>query len=313
MNTYRKFVPLAALRWRSCLRAADASRSHQRRVRIRKLQMRQRHQSGCAVRSQAAARVDNLGPSAFASLGAGIRRRHRQPAVVELPAGTSFAVRLDQDLGSKISQSGDSFTATVADDVIVNGQTVIPRGARADGTVINAKALGQDQGRSCSCCSPGTCAYQLGQLSGGHQFHFACGKGQGQAHRGVGWRRRWLWRACGRVGRRRKGRSDWRTGRRRRRNGRRRFHGQQADLSACRNAAHFPTGKFSSHHGAEVESVQSENEWPRSWGEDSILRPGWQQTTPGQLHDRRLRCMVGVRLRCCGSLYPSPCLFGNAS
>ncbi len=68
------------------------------------------------------------------------------PAVVDLPAGTAIRVRLDQDLGSKISQAGDSFTATVADPVVVNGQTVIPRDARADGTVIDAKPLGRFKG-----------------------------------------------------------------------------------------------------------------------------------------------------------------------
>ena len=68
------------------------------------------------------------------------------PAVVDLPAGTRLHVRLDQDLGSKISQPGESFSATVADDVLVNGQTVIPRGARAEGTVIDAKPLGHFKG-----------------------------------------------------------------------------------------------------------------------------------------------------------------------
>lgn len=68
------------------------------------------------------------------------------PAVVDLPSGTRLRVRLDQDLGSKISQAGDSFRATVADDVVVNGQTVIPRGARAEGTVIDAKPLGRFKG-----------------------------------------------------------------------------------------------------------------------------------------------------------------------
>lgn len=68
------------------------------------------------------------------------------PAVIELPAGTEIRVHLDQDLGSKISQPGDSFGATVADNVDVNGKTVIPRGARAEGTVVDAKALGKFKG-----------------------------------------------------------------------------------------------------------------------------------------------------------------------
>ena len=65
------------------------------------------------------------------------------PAVVVLPAGTHIRVRLDQDLGSKINNPGDSFSATVADEVVVNGTAVIPRGARADGTVVDAKPLGR--------------------------------------------------------------------------------------------------------------------------------------------------------------------------
>ncbi len=67
-------------------------------------------------------------------------------AAIELPAGTNIRVRLDQDLGSKISQPGDSFTATVADDVVVDGRTAIARGSRADGTVIDARPLGKFKG-----------------------------------------------------------------------------------------------------------------------------------------------------------------------
>jgi hypothetical protein len=68
------------------------------------------------------------------------------PAVVELPEGTSIRVRLDTDLGSKISQPGDTFTATVADDVLKGGDVVIAKGARAEGTVVDAKPLGKFKG-----------------------------------------------------------------------------------------------------------------------------------------------------------------------
>ena len=69
-----------------------------------------------------------------------------QPAAVDLPEGTQLTVRLDQDLGSKISRPGDSFSASIADAVVVNGQTVIAKGSRADGTVIDAKPLGRFKG-----------------------------------------------------------------------------------------------------------------------------------------------------------------------
>lgn len=68
------------------------------------------------------------------------------PAVVELPAGAHIRVRLDQDLSSNGSRPGDSFSATVADDVTANGTTIIPQGARADGTVVDAKGLGKFKG-----------------------------------------------------------------------------------------------------------------------------------------------------------------------
>ena len=68
------------------------------------------------------------------------------PEVVSLPSGTQLRIRLDRDLGSKISQPGDAFSASVADDVVVHGQTIIPRGARADGTVVDAKPLGRFKG-----------------------------------------------------------------------------------------------------------------------------------------------------------------------
>ena len=51
------------------------------------------------------------------------------PAAITLPAGTEVRVRLDEDLSSKDSQPGQTFKATVADDVVVHGETVIPKEA----------------------------------------------------------------------------------------------------------------------------------------------------------------------------------------
>lgn len=68
------------------------------------------------------------------------------PAAVDIPAGTRVRVRIDQDLGSRISQAGETFSATVAAPVVIDGQTVIPRDARAEGTVIDARPLGHFKG-----------------------------------------------------------------------------------------------------------------------------------------------------------------------
>ena len=66
--------------------------------------------------------------------------------MVVIPPGTRLRVRLDQDLGSKISMPGDTFGATLIDPVVVDNTVVLPQGARAEGTVIEARPLGRFKG-----------------------------------------------------------------------------------------------------------------------------------------------------------------------
>jgi hypothetical protein len=68
------------------------------------------------------------------------------PAPVTVPAGTVLTVRMGEAVGSKISQPGQTFSATLADPVQVDGKTVIPAGAAAAGTVVAAKPLGRFKG-----------------------------------------------------------------------------------------------------------------------------------------------------------------------
>jgi hypothetical protein len=67
-----------------------------------------------------------------------------RPFVV--PIGTVITVRLGQSVGSKISEPGQNFSATVASPVEVEGKTAIPSGASASGTVVDAKPLGRFKG-----------------------------------------------------------------------------------------------------------------------------------------------------------------------
>ena len=57
-----------------------------------------------------------------------------------------MTVRLGQTVGSKISSPGQTFTATTASPVVIDGKTVIPAGATASGTVVDAKPLGRFKG-----------------------------------------------------------------------------------------------------------------------------------------------------------------------
>jgi hypothetical protein len=70
--------------------------------------------------------------------------RERRPLVV--PARTTITVSLGSAIGSKLSQSGETFTGTVARDVLAGNAVAIPRGATVSGTITDAKPLGRFAG-----------------------------------------------------------------------------------------------------------------------------------------------------------------------
>lgn len=72
------------------------------------------------------------------------RERKREPIVVA--AGTAINVRLGSALGSKLSQAGQSFSGSVAKDILVGSAVAIPQGATVTGTVTDAKPLGKFAG-----------------------------------------------------------------------------------------------------------------------------------------------------------------------
>jgi hypothetical protein len=68
----------------------------------------------------------------------------KEPLVV--PSGASIAVSLGSALGSKLSQTGQTFTGSVAKDVKVGETVAIRKGDTVNGTVTDAKALGKFAG-----------------------------------------------------------------------------------------------------------------------------------------------------------------------
>ena len=65
---------------------------------------------------------------------------------VTIPAGTIITVRLGNAVGSKLSNSGDQFNASVATPVEVDGKVVVPSGADASGKVVQAVPRGRFKG-----------------------------------------------------------------------------------------------------------------------------------------------------------------------
>ena len=74
------------------------------------------------------------------------KREEPKPEPIIVPAGTTLTVRLNQAVGSKISQPGQSFSGTVVDPVVIGGKTAIPADATVSGTVVDAKPLGRFAG-----------------------------------------------------------------------------------------------------------------------------------------------------------------------
>lgn len=70
--------------------------------------------------------------------------REREPLVV--PSGKKITVQLGSAIGSKLSRPGETFTGTLAKDVMTGDVVAIPRGAQVNGTVVDAKPLGRFKG-----------------------------------------------------------------------------------------------------------------------------------------------------------------------
>ena len=62
---------------------------------------------------------------------------------MSVPAGTSFAVRLDQELTTRTATASETFTATLAEPLLAaDGTTLIPAGATVRGRVTEARKSG---------------------------------------------------------------------------------------------------------------------------------------------------------------------------
>jgi len=103
---------------------------------------------GCSKKTDQTTDTSAANPPAAAPAPMMKAEEPRKPRIetVTIPAGTALTVRLGDSLSSKTSQAGQSFSATLANPVEVNGKAVIPAGATASGTVVAAQPLGRFKG-----------------------------------------------------------------------------------------------------------------------------------------------------------------------
>jgi hypothetical protein len=72
----------------------------------------------------------------------------RRTAGIELPAGTNITVRLIDGVDSEVNRVGQTFAASIDEPVMLNGETVIPRGADVTLKLVDAKESGKLAGRA---------------------------------------------------------------------------------------------------------------------------------------------------------------------
>src|SRR5581483_3418647 len=69
-------------------------------------------------------------------------------ANLQLPAGSQIVTRLIDSVNSERDSPGRTYRASVDEPVVVNGETVIPRGADATATLIDLQQSGKIEGRT---------------------------------------------------------------------------------------------------------------------------------------------------------------------
>ena len=67
---------------------------------------------------------------------------------MELPAGTNLVVRMIDGVDSEVNRVGQTFAASLDEPVMINGETVIPRGADATVKLTDSKESGKLTGRT---------------------------------------------------------------------------------------------------------------------------------------------------------------------
>jgi hypothetical protein len=90
-------------------------------------------QAGCSTESAATGNPSDSVKTSIASS-------------VTLPEGTLLAVRTTSVLSTKFQESGDAFTATLAQPLLQNDREIAPQGARVDGQIVNADKGGRVKG-----------------------------------------------------------------------------------------------------------------------------------------------------------------------
>jgi hypothetical protein len=65
---------------------------------------------------------------------------------VTIAAGTPIKIRTQTELSTKSAKTGDNFTATLADPIVIEGKEIAPRGSQVEGRVVDSDPGGRVKG-----------------------------------------------------------------------------------------------------------------------------------------------------------------------
>jgi hypothetical protein len=98
---------------------------------------------------QTAASGNATGVGPAGALNSSARRAEKErPKKVVVPVGSSIAVVLSSTISSKVNKPGEEFEGSVAEPVVIAGETAIPKGATAKVVVADAKKQGTFKGEA---------------------------------------------------------------------------------------------------------------------------------------------------------------------
>src|SRR5512135_911389 len=70
--------------------------------------------------------------------------KNSEPVIIR--EGTPIKIRTEAELSTKSTKTGDSFAATLAEPIVIEGKVVAPRGSRVEGRVVNSDPGGRVKG-----------------------------------------------------------------------------------------------------------------------------------------------------------------------
>jgi len=70
------------------------------------------------------------------------------PATVQIPEGTELTVLLIDPISTGKNSAGDQFMASLADPIVVDGRSVVERGTKVQGRVVDAEGSGRVKGKA---------------------------------------------------------------------------------------------------------------------------------------------------------------------